>query len=145
MQVKPVMRARESALGVMDGGEGAFVGTAFRGSNVFQSAVDRLNRRQAGGNDLPIPPQITVPIDYGSNDLHLFIAHRFRVVELGMKIPDDFSLIGSQHFNLRRLASYGPLRSLWPRRFNRWFPLPLLSFIATHPPLLHQMANLGGL
>src|SRR4051812_45439304 len=113
----------------MGGGEGAFVGTALRGSNVFRSAVDRLNRRQAGGDDLPIPSQVTVSVDHGSNDLHLFIAHRFRVVELGMKIPDDFSLIGSQHFDLRRLASCWPSRSSWPRRFNRWFPKPFLYFI----------------
>src|SRR4051812_13482379 len=83
-------------------------------------------------NHKPTPHVNSLPAELiDGKDLHLFIAHRFRVVELGMKIPDDFSLIGSQHFNLRRLASCGPLRSLWPRRFNRWFPLPFSYFIAT--------------
>ena len=75
-----------------------------------ESAAGGFGGGQRGGDDLPVAAQITVPVNYSGNNLDLFITHRLRVVELGMKEPDHFRLTGGQHITLRCLVSCGLLR-----------------------------------
>ena len=80
------------------------------GEEAGNSAAGGFGGGQRGGDDLTVAAQIAVPVNYSSNNLDFFITHGLGVVELGMKEPDHFRLIGGQHISLRRLVSCGLLK-----------------------------------